>query len=129
MRARNAESVDNDITLAEQIAYVKRELALRRQVYLADSMKEETQINHEIAAMEAVLATLEELAASLHEGEIRVTAGVFKQIADEAYERAAATCEVTSSERWRLNDPLRRALAAAIRALKHEAITPPSSPE
>jgi hypothetical protein len=49
-------------TITEQIASAKRELALRRNVYpgwvAKERMKQET-ADHEIACMEAIVATLE----------------------------------------------------------------------
>lgn len=52
-------------TLADQIAAVKREIALRERVYprwVADRRLTQDKADREIAAMKAVLATLERLA-------------------------------------------------------------------
>lgn len=57
---------DNDLlTIADQLASAKRELAMRRRFYprwvQADKMSSTT-ASHEIACMEAIIATLEGLA-------------------------------------------------------------------
>lgn len=50
------------MTLADQIAAVKREIAMRRNVYprrVAEGRMTQAKADHEVAAMLAVLATLE----------------------------------------------------------------------
>lgn len=50
------------IALTEQIAEVKREIAMRKRVYprrIADARMTQEQADRQIAAMEAVLATLQ----------------------------------------------------------------------
>ena len=52
-------------TLAEQIACIERELGMRRIVYprrIADKKMSQAKADKEIAAMEAVLATLRKMA-------------------------------------------------------------------
>lgn len=52
------------ITIDQQIACVKREIGMRRRVYaswVANGRMKQAAADHEIAAMEAVLATLEQV--------------------------------------------------------------------
>lgn len=53
-----------EITLDQQIACVRREIGMRRSVFgrrVADGRTAKEKADHEITAMEAVLATLEHL--------------------------------------------------------------------
>jgi hypothetical protein len=55
------------IQLPEQLAAIKREIAMRRGVYpkwVASGRMKQAKADHELAAMEAVLETLERLSAA-----------------------------------------------------------------
>ncbi len=57
--------MNNEITLDQQIAAVRREISMRQSVYsrwVASAKMTQTKADHEIRAMIAVLATLERLA-------------------------------------------------------------------
>jgi hypothetical protein len=83
MAARDAEGrtvtsrSDEVITLSDQIASVQREIRMRSKVYprwVADKKLTQSKADHEIAAMRAVLATLEQVRAG-HEPELALNGG------------------------------------------------------